>query len=594
MNTPRSSTRYARPAFALLVVGLVLALLATPVASGALVATKVRWGTVPTSAAAGAKVTVTGSVVNGVRGQKVQLQKRTGSSWATVATAQLPRTRKFSLRAPVTLGRNELRVVARPVPGRVRGSTSTVRVVKGLRAPEFTVSTLPPAFRNRIYNHFPGFDYAAGWSYGVVAGSLPPGIELTSDGYLDGTPTTIGTYTFTVRITAASLPSAQRTFTVVVAPNGAWSHAAFDVHALDNQGRYATLACRTDCVGLPPQVVDLSTGEVQTATWPDDVPEPRAANLEDISGDGRYVLYFAGRENFFRDPQWGSALYLWDRVQDVSVKIADSLAGLDAGASNGGDLAAVDADGSTVVYELTGPDTENNGDPDDREMYVWERGAGTTSLSDHPSVDSDFLTRPEISDDGETVTFVKGNYNLGDRIGLFDRTAAMDPVTWVTPPVDAHGAVLYTLSADGETVAYPRVVGPDPRIPDHVFWETVVWDRAGAVTQVVSETLTGAAMRTSTQFDPPTAAISGDGRFVYFESNGDFWGNDDPSVRLTYFWDRTSGAVTPTPHPPDDPLDWPDVYVKWAEPSYDGSVVYVWAQSDFAAPVYRFDRDPRP
>jgi hypothetical protein len=38
-------------------------------------------------------------------------------------------------------------------------------------------------------------------AYSVVAGSLPPGLDLSSGGLLDGTPTTLGEYNFTVRAT---------------------------------------------------------------------------------------------------------------------------------------------------------------------------------------------------------------------------------------------------------------------------------------------------------------------------------------------------------------------------------------------------------
>ena len=44
-----------------------------------------------------------------------------------------------------------------------------------------------------------------------------------------------------------------------------------------------------------------------------------------------------------------------------------------------------------------------------------------------------------------------------------------------------------------------------------------------------------------------------------------------------------------------DPLDWPDKYERWAETSYDGSVVFVRGIEKYAGrSLYRFQADPRP
>jgi hypothetical protein len=55
------------------------------------------------------------------------------------------------------------------------------------------------------------------WS--VSSGSLPPGIQLaTSSGILSGTPTSAGSYTFTVQVSDSTSATAQATFTLVVSP----------------------------------------------------------------------------------------------------------------------------------------------------------------------------------------------------------------------------------------------------------------------------------------------------------------------------------------------------------------------------------------
>jgi Putative Ig domain len=73
-----------------------------------------------------------------------------------------------------------------------------------------------------------GIAYSQSWdlapaltptTYSVVSGSLPPGLALnniTADqGSLTGTPTTVGTYTFTIRATN-SLGTADKSFTITI------------------------------------------------------------------------------------------------------------------------------------------------------------------------------------------------------------------------------------------------------------------------------------------------------------------------------------------------------------------------------------------
>ena len=66
----------------------------------------------------------------------------------------------------------------------------------------------------------------APYSFSLAAGSLPPSLTLSSDGLLSGTPTTDGTYTFTIQAADSSFPLAgSRTYTIqiiTVPPNKYW------------------------------------------------------------------------------------------------------------------------------------------------------------------------------------------------------------------------------------------------------------------------------------------------------------------------------------------------------------------------------------
>lgn len=57
---------------------------------------------------------------------------------------------------------------------------------------------------------------AAPYRYALSAGSLPAGLTLSQSGLLSGTPTTQGSYTFTLTITEASGFSGSATYTMRV------------------------------------------------------------------------------------------------------------------------------------------------------------------------------------------------------------------------------------------------------------------------------------------------------------------------------------------------------------------------------------------
>ena len=63
-------------------------------------------------------------------------------------------------------------------------------------------------------------------SFVVVSGTVPPGLSVASNGVLSGSPTTDGTYSFSVRAFGASLDSyADRTFVVSVGTTPVWTTA---------------------------------------------------------------------------------------------------------------------------------------------------------------------------------------------------------------------------------------------------------------------------------------------------------------------------------------------------------------------------------
>ena len=93
--------------------------------------------------------------------------------------------------------------------------------------PSYDGATLPPAMVGGAYAQ--GFFLSGGaapYTWSVVSGSLPPGLALTSpyatsgdnNSQLSGTPTTAGTYTFTMKVADYDGQQATQQFILTVAP----------------------------------------------------------------------------------------------------------------------------------------------------------------------------------------------------------------------------------------------------------------------------------------------------------------------------------------------------------------------------------------
>lgn len=120
-----------------------------------------------------------------------------------------------------------------------------------------SATTPPPAMVGRSYaTTFTSSGGLAPYTFAVSAGQLPPGLTLSSGGSLAGTPTSNGTYNFTVRVTDLTTYSATRAFSVTVAPSLALS-AAGPAKAMVGLAYSSTL---TATGGTPPHTFAVASG----------------------------------------------------------------------------------------------------------------------------------------------------------------------------------------------------------------------------------------------------------------------------------------------------------------------------------------------
>ncbi|MBF2054379.1 MAG: putative Ig domain-containing protein [Candidatus Sericytochromatia bacterium] len=176
--------------------------------------------------------TLTSGVVD--RGYSQRLEVTGGVapfSW-TISAGALPdglslNTNTGEISGTPTL-RGEETFTVRVTDGQGRTQTRTLSITINRTDSDITVLTasLPPGVSGTAYNRtacgqtFSGQLSATGgdgdYRWSVSRGNLPPGLTMNSNGSITGTPTQVGSYTFTVRVDDGEENSASKVFTAEI------------------------------------------------------------------------------------------------------------------------------------------------------------------------------------------------------------------------------------------------------------------------------------------------------------------------------------------------------------------------------------------
>ena len=143
-----------------------------------------------------------------------------------------------------------------------------------------TASPLPGGTVGALYSQ--AFTVLVGtppYTWSVAGGATPPGLSLSSSGVLSGTPSTYGTFTFTVGVSDASSANATKSFVLVISPAPLTITTTSLPNPVVNKPYSTTLAASG---GAPPYqwfispaslpgglVLDTPTGTISgTVAWP--------------------------------------------------------------------------------------------------------------------------------------------------------------------------------------------------------------------------------------------------------------------------------------------------------------------------------------
>ncbi len=269
-----------------------------------------------------------------------------------------------------------------------------------------------------------------------------------------------------------------------------------------------------------------------------------ASGAPAMSGDGRLVVFESDAANLVGDDTNGVRdVFLHDRTSGETKRVSVTSGEDEAsGASSG---AAISSDGGLVAFSSVAPDLVAGDANEVSDVFVRDVAAGTTvRVSDGGSASWDAA----LSGDGAVVAFTsEAPLGAGDTNGLADvyvRAMAGGTPERVSladgggDPDGPSGAA--SLGRDGAVVAFESgagnlVAGDANRVAD-VFMR----DRAAGVTERVSVGAGGGEGDAASG----APAVTGDGRFVVFESEAANLASGDGNGAADVFVRDRSGSET--------------------------------------------------
>ena len=173
--------------------------------------------------------------------------------------------------------------------------TQDISINAASSAPTFTTTTLAAGETNVPYSQVVNVRCQSIATFSLVAGALPPGLNLASDGTISGTPNSgsVGTHNFTVQAVYAGATSTQPLSIVIAQGKPAITSATIAPHGAVNvvYPGYQILATNSpttyNATGLPPGlVVAPGTGAI-TGTPSSAAGSPYTASISAANGAGR-------------------------------------------------------------------------------------------------------------------------------------------------------------------------------------------------------------------------------------------------------------------------------------------------------------------
>jgi Tol biopolymer transport system component len=282
-----------------------------------------------------------------------------------------------------------------------------------------------------------------------------------------------------------------------------------------------------------------------------------------LSGDGRFVVFTSRASNLSPDDaDWVIDVFRRDVQTNANTLVSRATGASGVKANGDSSASAVSRDGRLVAFGSWATNLSPDDGDTTADVYVRDLQTNTTTLVSRASGPSGakgngISYAGALSDDGRFVAFVSEATNLSPDDGdttadVYVRDLQTNATTLVSRASGAAGAKAngnayqVAISGDGRYVAFDsQGYNLDPADPDD-YTDVFVRDRQTATTMLASRpTGTGGPIR---DLDSYEAAISRDGRFVAFASNaGGLHADDgegDPDVFVRDLQTNTTTLVS--------------------------------------------------
>lgn len=336
------------------------------------------------------------------------------------------------------------------------------------------------------------------------------------------------------------------TVCVSVTPAGAPGNGVSSTARLSADGRYvAFVSAASNLVAGDTNtnedifVRDRATNRTTRVSVASDGSQANSYSYDPaISGDGRFVAFRSAASNLVTgDTNAYEDIFVHDRVSRVTTRVSVGPMGVQASASSLSP--ALSFDGRYVSFvsgasNLVPGDTNGEGD-----VFVHDRQTRSTSRVSVTNAGAQISTwsgRAGISADGRFVAFISpgsdivaGDTNMTTDVFLRDRQAGTTTRMSVSSTgAEGNGVSTYNdlvVSADGRHVVFESraagLVPGDTNDANDVF----VHDRTNRTTTRVNLGIGG--VQSGPQAASFAPAVSGDGRYVAYDSSADNFVSDD-------------------------------------------------------------------
>lgn len=285
-----------------------------------------------------------------------------------------------------------------------------------------------------------------------------------------------------------------------------------------------------------------------------------ASGEPSMSEDGRYIVFSSEASNLVpNDSNNEEDVFLYDRITGTLERVNLKSDGSEP--NDGASAARISSDGSTVVYESRATDLDptaldpDTGTPNNIHVFAYNRLSGTTEKVTRYTDGTPFNSHsetPDVSADGRIVAVHSRAFGITPGVGgLIRGIYAIDRVTneiqtaSFVPGIFPTSSFSPAVSDDGRFIVFETSGELDPNFDytgrANSASPIYIYDRVEGSVELVSRNEAGIVGN----FGGRNSALSGDGRFVVYQSNSSNLIEFDSNgiVPDTYVFDRISGRT---------------------------------------------------